>query len=237
MSLILCAALPICLCHRDRLLHLLQRSGTCWVALDSAGRGKISLRPLYKQISSVLSNDAALTNCLVSDCIPKCISYSTPSEEEQSCLSGNQTKWLYMHCHYQCFKPIQIQGFSCCFFLSQAVNTYELFFGFHWIFLFVLFLLSQPWKLMLLTQLDTKFRMHPEHTFMQSLLYMLINTTCALQLCMAEIRRGFQINLSGRKTWLRVLSHRHAHSGPLTTRARLGSTCKNTNFQSENHWL
>lgn len=35
-----------------------------------------------------------------------------------------------MHCRYQCFKPIQIQGFSCWFLLSQAVNTYELFFWF-----------------------------------------------------------------------------------------------------------
>lgn len=107
-----CTALHICLCHMEFLLHLLKRPGTCWVALDPACRDKISLRPLYKQISSILAMKQLWPIVTFQAASPKCVSSSTPGQEERSCLSGNQTKWLYMYCRCPCLKAIEIQGFS-----------------------------------------------------------------------------------------------------------------------------
>lgn len=69
-----------------------------------------------------------------------------------------------------------------------------------------------------------------------------VNTACALQLYVTEIRGGFHINLSGRKIGLRVLLHTYTLrciNRSRTSRIHLPSTAKIPLLcvMSENQWL
>lgn len=137
-------------------------------------------------------------------------------------VAGNQTERRCMHWRYQWFKPVEIQGFSR-WFCSRRLLVHKSCFHFASVSLAFL-LMSRPWKLMLLTPILNAVRRRARACIHW------INTTCVLQLHMAEIRRGFRINLR-RQTRLGVLLHTRTLrriNCSRTSRLRLPQCCKDT---------